>query len=49
VSHEVDMEVRLAAQTISKSDNFKYIGTIIQDNGDIDDDVIHHIGAAWMK
>lgn len=30
-------------------DSFKYLGLIIQESGDIDDDITHRIGVAWMK
>ena len=46
---ESSVEVRLAAQIILKSERFKYLGSVLQGSGDIDSDVIHRIGAAWMK
>ncbi|WMV15276.1 hypothetical protein MTR67_008661 [Solanum verrucosum] len=46
---EADMEVRLATQIIPKKESFKYLGAVIQGSGDIDDDVKHRIGVAWMK
>ncbi|KAG5611191.1 hypothetical protein H5410_022472, partial [Solanum commersonii] len=49
VVEEADMEVRLATQIIPKRESFKYLGSVIQGSGDIDDDVTHHIGVAWMK
>ena len=49
VLDETDVEVRLAAQIIPKKESFKYLGAVIQGSGDIDDDVTHRIGAAWMK
>ncbi|PHU18190.1 Peroxisomal nicotinamide adenine dinucleotide carrier [Capsicum chinense] len=30
-------------------DKFKYLGSVIQSNGEIDEDVSHRIGAGWMK
>ncbi|KAK4372544.1 hypothetical protein RND71_007928 [Anisodus tanguticus] len=33
----------------SKKGSFKYLGSIIQGNGEIDDDVTHRIGPGWMK
>ncbi|KAG5610287.1 hypothetical protein H5410_021568, partial [Solanum commersonii] len=30
-------------------ESFKYLGSVIQGSGDIDDDVTHCIGVAWMK
>ncbi|XP_060182503.1 uncharacterized protein LOC132612201, partial [Lycium barbarum] len=49
IVHEADVEVRLGTQVIQKKDSFKYLGSIIQRNGEIDDDVTHRIGAGWMK
>ncbi|KAL3351497.1 hypothetical protein AABB24_019876 [Solanum stoloniferum] len=49
VLDETDAEVRLAAQVIPKKESFKYLGAVIQGSGDIDDDVTHRVGAAWMK
>ncbi|KAG5592517.1 hypothetical protein H5410_043031, partial [Solanum commersonii] len=49
VVEEADVEVRLATQIISKRESFKYLGSVIQGSGDIDEDVTHHIGVAWMK
>ncbi|KAG5575700.1 hypothetical protein H5410_055834 [Solanum commersonii] len=49
VVEEAEVEVRLATQTIPKRESFKYLGSVIQGSGDIDDDVTHRIGVAWMK
>ncbi|KAK4710207.1 hypothetical protein R3W88_004720 [Solanum pinnatisectum] len=50
IVHERDVEVRLDTHAISKRDNFKYLGSIIQRSGDIDDDVTpDRIGAVWMN
>ncbi|XP_060172285.1 uncharacterized protein LOC132603305 isoform X1 [Lycium barbarum] len=49
VTHESGVEVRLGTQVIPKKRSFKYLGSIIQENGDIEDDVSHRIGAGWMK
>ncbi|KAL3372890.1 hypothetical protein AABB24_005089 [Solanum stoloniferum] len=46
---EADGEVRLDTQIIPKKESFKYLGAVIQRSGDIDDDVTHRIGVAWMK
>ncbi|WMV37399.1 hypothetical protein MTR67_030784 [Solanum verrucosum] len=46
---EADGEVRLDTQIIPKKESFKYLRAVIQGSGDIDDDVTHRIGAAWMK
>ncbi|KAG5606935.1 hypothetical protein H5410_028427 [Solanum commersonii] len=49
VVEEADVEVRLATQIIPKRESFKYLGLRIQGSGDIDEDVTHRIGVAWMK
>lgn len=47
--YKIDMEVSLDTHLIPKKDNFKYLGSVIKESGDIDDDIIYHIGAAWMN
>lgn len=32
-----------------KRDSFKYLGSMIQGNGEIDEDVSNRIRAGWMK
>ncbi|KAG5581780.1 hypothetical protein H5410_052407, partial [Solanum commersonii] len=49
VVEKADVEVRLATQIIPKRESFKYLGSVIQGSGDIDEDVTHRIGFAWMK
>ncbi|KAF3615267.1 hypothetical protein FXO38_35214 [Capsicum annuum] len=41
--------VRLDSQAVCKRDSFKYLGSMIQGNGEIDEDVSHRIGGGWMK
>ena len=48
-SREVGRDVRLGSQVIPKRDSFKYLGSMIQGDGEIDEDVTHRIGAGWMK
>ncbi|XP_019241539.1 PREDICTED: uncharacterized protein LOC109221516 [Nicotiana attenuata] len=48
-TYEADVEVKLDAQVIPKRASFKYLGSIIQGNEEIDEDVVHRIGAGWMK
>ncbi|XP_070034230.1 uncharacterized protein [Nicotiana tomentosiformis] len=43
VSGEADEEVRLDSQVIPKRKSFKYLGSIIQGDGEIDGDVTHRI------
>ncbi|XP_070054032.1 uncharacterized protein [Nicotiana tomentosiformis] len=40
----VEGEVRLDSQVIPRSRSFKYLGSIIHGDGEIDEDVTHHIG-----
>ncbi|XP_059277876.1 uncharacterized protein LOC132032093 [Lycium ferocissimum] len=49
VKCEAGVEVCLDKQAIQKRGVFIYLGSIIQGNKEIDDDVTHHIGAGWMK
>ena len=46
--HE-DGEVRLDGQVVPKMDTFRYLGSILQKYGDIDEDVSHRIKAGWFK
>nr|XP_009758762.1 PREDICTED: uncharacterized protein LOC104211412 [Nicotiana sylvestris]XP_016499873.1 PREDICTED: uncharacterized protein LOC107818382 [Nicotiana tabacum] len=45
----VEEEVRLDSQAIHRRGSFNYFGSIIQGNGEIDEDVTHRIGAGWIK
>ncbi|XP_019234187.1 PREDICTED: uncharacterized protein LOC109214695 [Nicotiana attenuata] len=45
VTQEADMDVRHDTQVIPKRESFKYLGSIIQGDGEIDEDVTHPIGA----
>ncbi|KAF3660781.1 putative 39S ribosomal protein L46, mitochondrial-like isoform X2 [Capsicum annuum] len=49
VRQEDEVVVRLDSQTVYKRDSFKYLGSMIQGNSEIDEDVSHRIGAEWMK
>jgi hypothetical protein len=42
-------DVRLDGQVVSKKDTFRYLGSMLQKNGDIDEDVSHRIKAGWLK
>ncbi|XP_070003418.1 uncharacterized protein [Nicotiana sylvestris] len=48
-SREVGRDARLGSQVIPKRDSFKYLGSMIQGDGEIDEDVTHRIGVSWMK
>nr|XP_009775483.1 PREDICTED: uncharacterized protein LOC104225402 [Nicotiana sylvestris] len=47
--HEEEVEVKIGTQVIPKRDSFKYLGSIIQGNWEIDKDVTHPIGVGWMR
>nr|XP_016500006.1 PREDICTED: uncharacterized protein LOC107818496 [Nicotiana tabacum] len=48
-THEADEDVKLDTQIIPRRGSFKYLESIIQGNGEIDDEVSHRISAGWMK
>ncbi|XP_016511802.1 uncharacterized protein LOC107828924 [Nicotiana tabacum] len=48
-THESHVDVKLDTQVIPKKGSFKYLGSTIQGNGKIDEDVVHRIGERWMK
>ena len=47
-THE-EGDVSLEGQVVSKRDTFRYLGSMLQRDGDIDEDVSHRIKAGWMK
>nr|XP_016469921.1 PREDICTED: uncharacterized protein LOC107792243 [Nicotiana tabacum] len=49
VTQEAGGDVRLDTQVIPKRESFKYLGSIVQMNGEIDEDVTHCIGAGWTQ
>ena len=46
---EEEVVVKLDSQAVCKRDSFKYLGSTIQGNSEIDEDVSKRIGAGWMK
>jgi hypothetical protein len=42
-------DVRLDGQVVPKKDTFRYLGSMLQKNGDIDEDVSHRIKTGWLK
>jgi hypothetical protein len=42
-------DVRLDGQVVSKKDTFCYLGSMLQKDGDIDEDVSHRIKVGWLK
>jgi len=41
--------VSLECQVVPRKDTFRYLGSMLQRDGDIDEDVSHRIKAGWMK
>ena len=46
--HE-DGDVSFDGQVVAKKDTFWYLGSMLQKDGDIDEDVKHRISASWLK
>jgi hypothetical protein len=46
--HE-DGVVSLDGQVVAKKETFRYLGSMLQKDGDIDEDVRHRISAGWLK
>jgi len=44
-----DGDVTLEGQVVPRKDTFRYLGSMLQRDGDIDEDVSHRIQAGWMK
>ena len=42
-------DVSLEGQIVPKKDTFRYLGLMLQRDGDIDVDVSHKIKAGWIK
>jgi hypothetical protein len=42
-------DVSLEGQVVPRKDTFRYLGSMLQRDGDIDADVSHRINAGWMK
>jgi hypothetical protein len=42
-------DARLDGQVVPKKDTFRYLGLMLQKNGDIDEDVSHRIKVGWLK
>jgi hypothetical protein len=42
-------DVRLDGQVVPKKHTFHYLGSMLQKNGDIDEDVSHRIKVGWLK
>lgn len=49
MTHEANVKVRFDTQAIQKRGSFKYLGSIIQENRKIDENVTQYNGAGWME
>ncbi|KAJ8715501.1 hypothetical protein PYW07_009983 [Mythimna separata] len=41
--------IRIGSDLITKSDKFRYLGSVLHESGSVEDDVQARIGAAWAK
>ncbi|VFQ58342.1 unnamed protein product [Cuscuta campestris] len=46
---ESEVEVRIDSHLVPKVDRFRYLGSVIQVDGELDADVGHRVGVAWAK
>ena len=44
-----DEDVTLVGQVVPRRDIFRYLGSMLQSDGEIDEDVSHRIRARWVK
>jgi hypothetical protein len=42
-------DISLDGQVVAMKDTFRYLGSMLQKDGDIDEDVRHRISAGWLK
>ncbi|KAG2594016.1 hypothetical protein PVAP13_5NG613003 [Panicum virgatum] len=42
-------DVSLDGQVVVQKDTFRYLGSVLQNDGDIDEDVRHRISVGWLK
>ena len=42
-------DISFEGQVVPRNDTFRYLGSMLQRDGDIDEDVSHRIKAGWMK
>jgi hypothetical protein len=48
-TRQEERDVRLDGQVVPKKDTFRYVGSMLQKNGDIDEDVSHRLKVGWLK
>ena len=44
-----DLEVKIGEDIIPQVTKFRYLGSIVQSDGEINDDIMHRIQAGWLK
>ncbi|VFQ61992.1 unnamed protein product [Cuscuta campestris] len=44
-----ELDVRIDSHLVPKVDMFRYLGSVIQADGELDEDVGHRVGVAWAK
>ena len=44
-----EKDISLEGQVVPRKDTLRYLGSMLQRDGDIDEDVSHRIKAEWMK
>jgi hypothetical protein len=49
VTTQEEGDVRLDGHVVPKKDIFRYLGSMLQKDGDIDEDLNHRIKAGWLK
>jgi hypothetical protein len=42
-------DIRLDGQVVPKKDTFRYLGSMLQKDEDIDEDLSHRIKVGWLK
>ena len=42
-------DVSLDGQVVAQKDTFRYLGSMLQNDGEIDEDVRHRISSGWLK
>jgi hypothetical protein len=49
VTRHEEGDISLDGQVVAKKDTFRYLGSMLQKDDDIDEDVRHRILAGWLK
>jgi hypothetical protein len=49
VTTQEEEDVGLDGQVVPKKDTFRYLGSMLQKDGEIDEDLSHRIKAGWLK